>query len=351
LAIIETQFFGNSRTDDLCNLTNGGTEMSFSIPTAFVEEYNDNVYHLTQQKKARLFGKSRRETQESKTEYFERISDTDSNEVTERHGDTILGDIEHTRRAVDTTDYDWAQLVDKEDKLRVKIGIEGEYVKAAVKAMNRRRDDVFIAAALGNARSGVSGGTNVALPSSQKVVATTGVNGSGASGFNTFTLTLVQKKFDEADIDEDDEDSKKYFAYSSAQKQGLLNDDQATNADYAMIKALVEGKITEWMGFKFIRTERLPVTAAATYFNDETGAVLASNTDATLAAGARRCFAWCEDGMVSSTGMFGRMSQNGMFVDIGPRRDKRVNNQVYVEISVGAVRMEEEKVVEVLVAE
>lgn len=325
--------------------------MSFTIPVAFVEEYNDNVYHLSQQKKARLFGKSRNESQNSKTEYFERLSDTDSNEVTERHGDTILGDIEHTRRAVDTRDYDWAQLVDKEDKLRVKIGIEGEYVKAAVKAMNRRKDDVFIAAALGNARSGESGGTLVALPSSQKIVATNATNGSGATGLNTFTMTLVQKKFDEADIDENDEDSMKYFAYSSSQKQDLLNDDQVTNADYAVIKALVEGRIDEWMGFKFIRTERLPVTAAATFFNDETGAVLPSDTDATLAAGARRCFAWCEDGMVSSIGMFGRMAENGMFVDIGPRRDKRVNNQVYCEISVGAVRMEEVKVVEVLVVE
>lgn len=325
--------------------------MSFTVNVAFIEEYNDNVYHLSQQKKARLFGKSRNETQNSKTEYFERLSDTDSNEVTERHGDTILGDITHTRRAVDTTDYDWAQLVDKEDMLRVKIGIEGEYVKAAVKAMNRRRDDVFIAAALGNARSGSAGVTLTALPTTQKLGATTGVNGSGHSGLNTYSLTLVQKKFDEADIDEEDEDNKKYFAYSSRQKQDLLNDTKATNADYAMIKALVEGKINQWMGFEFIRTERLPVTAAATYFNDVTGAILGSDTDATAAAGSRRCFAWVEDGMISSVGMFGRMAENGMFVDIGPRRDKRVNNQVYCEISVGAVRMEEEKVVELICSE
>jgi hypothetical protein len=321
--------------------------MAFTVPVAFVEEYNDNVYHLAQQKKARLFGKSRNETQNSKTEYFERLGDTDSNEVTERHGDTVLGDIEHTRRAVDTRDYDWAQLVDKEDKLRVKIGIEGEYVKAAVKAMNRRKDDVFIAAALGNARAGESGGSLVALPISQKLVAT---NGTTATGLNTLTMTLVTQKFDEADIDEDDEDSKKYFAFSSSQKQDLLNDDQVTNADYALIKALVEGKIDEWMGYKFVRTERLPVTAASTNYTPATGQVVASG-GSSLSAGARRCFAWCEDGMISSRGMFGRMSENGMFVDIGPRRDKRVNNQVYVEISVGAVRMEEEKVVEVICLE
>ena len=35
-------------------------------------------------------------------------------------------------------------------------------------------------------------------------------------------------------------------------------------------------------------------------------------------------------------------------VDIGPRRDKNMSTQVYAEMGIGATRMEEVKVVEVL---
>ena len=232
-------------------------------------------------------------------------------------------------------------MIDNLDRVRLLIRPDDAYVKTAVMALNRRKDDIFIAAALGIARAGKQGTINIPLPIEQKIVAVAD-DGSGASRFNLYTLTLMQEKFDSADIDEADM-MKRYFAWSGKVKQQLLNDTKATSSDFATVKALVNGQIMTFMGFDFKRSERLPLTSAATNFNPVTGEVLASG-GSVLAAGARRCFAWVEDGMISATGL-------DLFVDIGPRRDKRMSTQIYAQHSVGAVRMEEVKVCEVIVDE
>lgn len=317
----------------------GDNTGSITIPEAMIEEYNSSVYFLSQQKMPRLYGHSRMESQNSETEYFERVSPSDANDVADRHGDTPINNTVHTRRAVDLQDADWGDMVDRFDRLRILIQPEGAYVKTGVMALNRKKDDIFIAACLGVARAGKRGTTLVALPDSQKLVAVSEAALNTASGLNVFTLTKVAEKFDEADVDDD---IKRYFAFSSRQKQNLLRQTEVTSADFNTVKALVQGQINEYMGFEFIRSQRLPVTAAATNFDDG-GQVNAGGANV-VAAGARRCFAWCEDGMVSSDGI-------GLESMMAPRPDKKWSIQVYVRHSVGAVRMEEEKVVEIICEE
>lgn len=312
---------------------------SFQIDVAFVEGFKDNIHMLSQQKAPRIWGMSRKETQKSKTDSYERIGDTEANDIVDRHGDTPLNNTPHSRRQVTLQDADWGDLIDSLDRVRLLIRPDDAYVKAAVYALNRKKDDVFIAAALGIARAGEAGAISVSLPEDRKIVAVDSAGG-GSSRLNVFTLTLMQNKFDEADVDEDVE---RHFAWSGKARQQLLNDTQATSSDYASVKALTTGKINSFMGFTFHRTQRLPVTAAATNYTVATGQVL-TGAPGVLAAGARRCFAWIEEGMVSSFG-------EELFVDIGPRRDKRMSTQIYARHSVGAVRLEEDLVLEVLIDE
>lgn len=320
---------------------NLGEMGSFQIDTAFVEGFKNNIYILSQQTMPRLFNHSRMESQSSEDDSYERIGVSEANTVIDRHGDTPINNTPHSRRRVSLQDADWGDLIDNLDRVRLLIRPDDAYVKTAVMALNRRKDDIFIAAALGIARAGKQGTINIPLPIEQKIVAVAD-DGSGASRFNLYTLTLMQEKFDSADIDEADM-MKRYFAWSGKVKQQLLNDTKATSSDFATVKALVNGQIMTFMGFDFKRSERLPLTSAATNFNPVTGEVLASG-GSVLAAGARRCFAWVEDGMISATGL-------DLFVDIGPRRDKRMSTQIYAQHSVGAVRMEEVKVCEVIVDE
>lgn len=314
-----------------------GQRGSFEIDEAFVETYKSNVYMLSQQSDARLAKNCRQEQQGGETDYFERLGLADPNKITDRHGDTVISNTPHDRRAVDYEEADYADLIDKMDRVKLLINPDDAYVKAAVNGINRYKDDVFISAALGNARTGKKGEILVSLPNAQKIGAT---NGTASTGLNLFTLTLVQEKFDTNDVDED---ITRYFAYSGKQKQNLLNEEKVTSSDYATIKSLVQGQIDTFMGFKFIRTERLPVTAAAiTNFEASDGSI-GGGSD-TIASGARRCVAWAEDGMIFSTGV-------DMMVRISERDDKRYSTQVYVAHQVGSVRMEEEKVVEVICKE
>jgi len=144
--------------------------MSTQITTAFVEQYKSNVFHLAQQKGSRLREAVRSETVTGKAHFFERIGSTAAQKRTSRHSDTPRMDTPHSRRKVTMDDYDWADLIDNEDKVRMLISPQSEYALAGAYAMGRAMDDAIIAAATGNAYGGVAGGTTVPLPSGQKIV-------------------------------------------------------------------------------------------------------------------------------------------------------------------------------------
>ena len=103
------------------------------------------------------------------------------------------------------------------------------------------------------------------------------------------------------------------------------------------------GEIDTYMGFQFIRTERLPRSATATTYNVVDGTV-GSGSGTLPAATSRRCIAWAQDGILLAKGA-------DIFVRISERDDKRYSTQIYVAQSIGATRLEEEKVVELLVLE
>lgn len=312
------------------------------IDAAFVDGFKNNIYMLAQQTDSRLFGKSTNEVQASKMDFYERLAPVEAVEVTTRHGDTPILDPEHSSRACVLSDAEYGAMIDNLDKVRLLIQPENAYVSNAVSALNRRKDTIFIQAALGNSRAGEDGSTLVPLPETQKMVAVK-EDGSGHGPLNNYTLTNVAEKFNSSEIDPD---TMKYWAIAPKQLRNLLNDEKLTSADYTTVKALMNGKIDMFMGFTFIMSNRLPVTAAATDYEVADGQVK-TGAAGVLPAGARRNFAWVEDGMVSAIGTGGF----GLRVDVGPRRDKRMSTQIYAVHSVGAVRLEEIKVIEILVAE
>lgn len=313
--------------------------MSIQVTEAFVKQYSSVVFHLSQQKGSRLQDKVRNETQQAESAFWDRIGAVDAQLKVGRHADTTYSDTPHSRRRVTLKDYYYADLVDKEDKIRMLISPESEYVLAAVKALGRSKDDELISAALGNAYGGVDGATPVALPDTQKIAAHDGSTTTGVN-LNVRTLRKVKQKFDENDVDED---IPRYIAHSASQLQSLLSQTEVTSSDFANVKALVMGEMDTFLGFKFCRIERLPRSATAVTYNDENGSIGAG--DGTLAAVvSRRCFAWAMDGLMLSTAM----DITGK-IDVLPT--KHYSTQVYASLHLGATRMEEEKVVEILCGE
>lgn len=281
--------------------------MSFQITTAFVNQFGANIDLLSQQKMSRFMGKTRMESQNGEIGFYEQIGPTAAVERTSRHGDTPRVDTPHERRAVTLRDFEWADLIDKQDKVRMLIDPTSTYAQSAMMAMNRSRDDIIIEAALGDAKTGKNGTTTVALPSDQKIAV-------GGTGMTVAKLRDAKEIFDSNDVDED---IRRYIAIGSQQLKNLLAEVEITSSDYNTVKALVRGEVDTFMGFTFIRTERL----------NKVG------TD-------RQCFAWAEDGILLAQG-----TENT--TRITERDDKSYAVQVYRAECFGATRMEEEKVVQI----
>lgn len=313
--------------------------MSVQISEAFVKQFNSNVFHLSQQKGSKLKGAVRNESQKGESQFFDRIGSTSAVRKLGRHADTPRVDSEHSRRRVTLVDYEWADLIDNEDKLRTLIDPTNEYAQSAMYAMGRAMDDEIISAALGNAYSGVDGSTSVALTSTQKLAAHDGSTTTGVN-LNVKTLRAVKAKFDSNDVDES---IKKYFAIGSSQLQSLLAETEIKSIDYNSIKALVMGEVNEFMGFQFIRLERLSRSSSNITYTVTNGTV-GAGTGTISAAVSRKCFAWAQDGILLA------IAQD-MKSRISERADKSYATQVYACMGLGATRMEEVKVVEVDCAE
>lgn len=313
--------------------------MSFQITEAFVQQYSANVFHLAQQKGSRLRGLVRSEMQVGKSAFYDRIGSVSAVKKLGRHTNTPQLDTPHSRRRVTLSDYEWADLIDKEDKIRMLNDPQSDYAMAAMWALGRSMDDEIIAALGGNAYAGEDGSTVVAFPNAQRF-ASHNTGGTAYTNLNVEALRSVKKMFDASDIDES---ITRNFAITSSQLHSLLGQTEITNVDYASVKALVQGQVDSFMGFKFVRTERLPVVLASENLDGSfvDGSVTTGASDLT---GFRKCYAWAQDGALLAVGQ-------DMMGKIDPRPDKSYATQVYACMTLGATRMEEEKVVEVICKE
>lgn len=306
--------------------------MSQQITEAFVQQYGANVMHLSQQKGSKLRPFVRSESQQSKAKFFERIGTVSAIKKVGRHSSTPQMDTPHSRRMVTLEDYEWADLVDDQDKIRLLISPESEYVMAAMWAMGRAMDDVIIASALGTAYAGENGQTAVALPDTQKYAAN---NSTSFVNLNVKTLRAIKRMFAANEVE-----GNLNIAVSSSQIESMLGQTEVTNSDYASVKALVQGEVDSFMGFKFHSLERLSAQASALAADPTTGVVGAGSS----VVGFRKCFAWANEGVILSVG-------KDAINKISERPDKSYAMQVYSCMSIGGTRMEEVKVVEVLCKE
>jgi hypothetical protein len=188
--------------------------------------------------------------------------------------------------------------------------------------LGRKKDQRIIEAALGAAYCGSRGETKIALPASQIIAVDYTEDNStpSASGLTLEKLRIARQMLDDADVDDDEE---QYCVVSSKQISDLLKTVEVTSEDYNTVKALVEGKVNTFMGFTFkrISSQLLP-------FENNT----------------RNIFCFAKSGILMAT--------NGdIKTDISVRLDKRMAKQVYASISCGATRMDEKKVVSILVKE
>lgn len=285
--------------------------MSTQVTTAFVQQYSANVQMLSQQMGSRLRDAVRIENVVGKNAFIDQIGVATAQARTTRHADTPQIDTPHSRRRLTLADYEYADLIDDQDKIRMLIDPTSSYAKAAAAAMGRAMDDVVIAAALGTAATGETGSGSATI------------SNSIANGNTNLTLAKLREAKYMLDSGDVDPSIQRYIAVGPSQIQALLADTTVTSSDFNTIKALVQGELDTFMGFKFIMTNRLTTA-----------------DDGAEADQIRNCFAWAEDGITLGLG-------KDVSARIDERADKSYATQVYYCMSLGAVRMEEAKVVQI----
>jgi hypothetical protein len=292
--------------------------VSVEVTTAMKQSYKDNVTMLCQQKESKLSGCVRIEQQAGEFDYYDQIGATNAVQKKGRHTDTPLISTPHDRRQVTITDYEWADLIDKEDKLRGIGELTSPYAQNAGMALNRTKDSVIISAFFGDSRAGKDGSRVVAFPTATNSIAANFVlSGTAAnSGLTVQKLIKARAMLLAKQVDLDAEEA--YIAITSTQLTDLLNTTQTTSSDYNNVKALVEGKIDKFMGFTFKHSELLQFDSS----------------------GNQRVPVWVKSGILLA------MSKD-VSTEIDRLPGKSYATQVYASMSLGATRMEEAKVLEI----
>lgn len=313
--------------------------MSTQVNTAFVQQYSTNVGMLLQQQGSRLRGlvinQSFTGKAASMMEQFGSVSPVRNQS---RHSDTPLISTPQDKRWIYPNDYDWADLIDNQDRLRMLIDPAGPYTQAGAWAMGRAIDDEIIAGFFGSNNTGENGtsatGTLYAYNSNSQSVAAT-VGAAAATGLNVAKLRAAKRKLLEADLDIDNDQL--FCAITAKQHDDLLNEVQAISLDYNTRPVLVDGKISAFMGFNFVHTERIPGGAG---FNAtiNTGLSSADSDGSYVAASRWMVPCWAKSGL--ALGMW-----NDVQASVDRRPDKRNSWQVYVTGTFGGARTEEKRCV------
>lgn len=295
--------------------------MSFTVTTAFVQQYNSNVELLLQQRGSKL-----RDTVRVKSgvvgeaDYVDQIGAVIPQKVTTRHADSPLISTPHDRRKITPVDYDIGDMIDGEDRLRTMADFESPYVENAGLSFGRQIDQVIIDAVSGSAFSGKAGGTTETFDTGQRVAVDYVESGAAANSDLTIgKLREAKRLLDVNNVPQ----GERTLVITSSQINSLLRSTEIGSVDFNETRALVDGRISKFMGFDFKDVED----------TDNVGLALSTNT--------RTCIGYHKTGI--QLNMWKDIQTN-----IDQRSDKRFSWYYMMTMTLGATRLQEESVIEIL---
>jgi hypothetical protein len=285
--------------------------MAITIDNAFIEEYKDLVIHLAQQGETKLRSTVMNESTSGEAYNWDRLTATTALEKTTRRAESsaFYVDDAWSRRVSSPQTFIHIMTVEHEDKVQMLVDPESAYAKNQSMAMNRSWDDIVIAAATGDATDG--DGNAVTFPAGQTI-------GDGTTPITFDAITAVQELFMQNDIDLSEP---KVAVVGPTQVRKLMQLTEQTSADYVHRESLQKlydyGIVPNWMGFTWIMSTRLlapGVGEISCLFYTMYALGLAINQD--------------------------------VFTRIGENPDKAYMIQVFAQYTAGAVRVEDEHIVE-----
>lgn len=275
-----------------------------TINDAYVQAYKAGFEQAYQQSESKLQPYFEQETQNEEFQYFDRIGTAEAmSEDATRYGDNPNSSITHERRRIGLKDYELGKYVDEKDLKRVLTDPMNAYTQALLASGKRKIDDIIIDKFFGTAYVGKSGGTNrdfaegagdedrsnivVGGKSAGDITAAGDyvVAGGETEGFSVGAnfgttgagLTLAKLRAARTTmlkLHAIDQDEIVNCFVSAKQLDDLLGITEVVSSDFAVRKSLAEGSVTTFMGFRFIHTERLPLSTGSA--GDERRVIIAT---------------------------------------------------------------------------
>lgn len=299
--------------------------MSDQVTFAHVLQFTTNVKHRLQQEGAKLRMTVMQGTHTGNGAVpVEQIGAVTAQERLTRHGDTPILDTPHSRRWVHPRDFEWGDMVDKQDLIRMLIDPKSPYTTAGVNALGRQIDDLIINALDGTSVVGaIAGGGNTTT----EAFDTAAFQITATAGLTLADIREASRRFMNANLDLDREEM--YLVIGPSQWSQLLADSVGSGAtasaltissrDYNPTNSpIIDGRLPQVFGFRIIVSTRLRTVGADTV-----------------------CLAYAKSG--GHLGIW-----NDIEVRAQERADKGFNTQVYARLTAGATRLEQGRVIRIL---
>lgn len=255
---------------------------------------------------------------------------TDPEDISTRVPDTPDKFLAFSRRVGFFGEFHDSAWIDNVDKVKQLADPTSSIMSSIMAGRWRKADTTIISGALGNAYERPDGPeaapTTVAFPAAQEVLAndvTLAHQGEVVpDDASDYGLSVGKILYAGLLLDDSELEGERYFAAGPMQKADLLRRTPVTSTYYTAIQALVEGKVDEFAGFKFIwlPRARLPLLTGSTT--------------------VRRCVAWQKPAIVYK----GRTITTAR---ISIRNDKSDTPQAFYKASHGVSRRYDKGVVAV----
>ena len=284
--------------------------------------FEEAVKFDLQQKESKLMPLVTEVTNTGKMQMHDFLSEVGLfDEITGRHANTKLTEVEHKRRAITCKPFSKAFLFDDEDQARQAHNIGSIYTKDGVMAYKRSIDKLIYDGLNKPVMAGEDGTTIIPRPILDDIAVDGAYDANQVwipnSGTDTgLTIDKLRRASNRLKVNYADDLGGFCMIVHPDQITQLLGSVEVTSADYNNVKALVRGEVDTFMGFQFIEYNGVTKSASGVY----------------------DCYAVAKGSMYLAS----QKSTGQLTVENSLRSDKNNAHQILMKFDKGTARMYDE---------
>lgn len=214
--------------------------MSKNLSSVAMTQFDTEVKHAYQTMSATLTGTTTERKGVTGSEYkFRKMGKGLATQRTAPSADAIPMNVDHSLVTCTLQDWDANEYTDIFNSAEVNFDEVKELGGTIAGALGRRDDQLKLDA--------MAAGTYSATPAAGEGGLVTAAIGGADTNLNVAKLRAIKKLMDDREVPMEG----RHIVVSPAGMSGLLSETQVTSADYNSVKALVQGDLDTFLGFKF----------------------------------------------------------------------------------------------------